>query len=382
MRLPLGLAAGAFVTLSLWLAIRSTDSTSVPLRERADLAQEKPVQKPQDNDQDSASEKKETITRAINQLGSDQESVRENAKKNLIAIGKPALDALDLAYYHDNPKIRSIAKDLADAIRKHLEVEASVAGVHAGIKKVRARWMARDFKDIEEVTREVFGPSYPWYVKFVPNKVMGDPIASKQIHALTEEMAARLDREPGLIFLTVSTPLLDADGRGVPHYPVAGPRILDYSQFFVFTLPDKAGWSAYVLVGLGSEVVSPLIGSQYMNFASRLLASADTRQVWGIHPDEIKWVSENMDIVFSGFKWSVVSTGGLKIETIGADSLAGVRGFQAGDILTELNGRHITSVRQLRELVADPAIRQQTGIRLKIERAGTPLVIEYRPLPK
>jgi hypothetical protein len=32
--------------------------------------------------------------------------------------------------------------------------------------------------------------------------------------------------------------------------------------------------------------------------------------------------------------------------------------------------------------MSNPAMKQQSGLRLTIERAGKPVVIEYRPLPK
>jgi hypothetical protein len=121
-------------------------------------------------------------------------------------------------------------------------------------------------------------------------------------------------------------------------------------------------------------------GDQYK---SRLLASADSRQVWGMDQDEIDWVSQNAEqIMDRDFQVAPYAGGGLRLENVTAGSVGAARGLLAGDVLREVNGQPLNNITDVRTLMNNPAIRQQTGLRLTIERAGKPVVIEYRPLPK
>ena len=118
-------------------------------------------------------------------------------------------------------------------------------------------------------------------------------------------------------------------------------------------------------------------------FKSRLLASADSRQVWGMDQDEIEWVSQNAEqIMDRDFQVAPYAGGGLRIENVNAGSVGAARGLVAGDVLREVNGQPLNNIADVRTLMNNPAMKQQTGLRLTIERAGKPVVIEYRPLPK
>ena len=118
-------------------------------------------------------------------------------------------------------------------------------------------------------------------------------------------------------------------------------------------------------------------------FKSRLLASADSRQVWGMDQDEIEWVRQNAEQVMDrDFQVAPYAGGGLRIESVNAGSVGAARGLLSGDVLREVNGQPLNNIADVRTLMNNPAMQQQTGLRLTIERAGKPVVIEYRPLPK
>lgn len=118
-------------------------------------------------------------------------------------------------------------------------------------------------------------------------------------------------------------------------------------------------------------------------FRSRLLASAENRQVWGMDPEEIEWAVQNSDrIMDQEFQVTPYASGGLKIESITPGSLGAMRGLVPGDVVKDVNGQPLTSLADIRTLMNSPALRQSSGLRLTIERAGKPVILEYRPLPR
>lgn len=118
-------------------------------------------------------------------------------------------------------------------------------------------------------------------------------------------------------------------------------------------------------------------------YKSRLLASADSRQVWGMDPEEIDWAVQNGDrIMDQDFQVSPYAGGGLKIENVSAGSMGAARGLQAQDVVKDVNGQPLNSIADIKNLLNNPSMRQQTGIRITVERAGKPVVLEYRPLPR
>ena len=118
-------------------------------------------------------------------------------------------------------------------------------------------------------------------------------------------------------------------------------------------------------------------------YKSRLLASADSRQVWGMDQDEIEWASQNAEqIMDRDFQVAPYAGGGLRIENVNAGTIGAARGLMAGDVLREVNGQPLNNIADVRQLMSSQAMKKQTGLRLTIERAGKPVVIEYRPLPK
>ncbi len=118
-------------------------------------------------------------------------------------------------------------------------------------------------------------------------------------------------------------------------------------------------------------------------FKSRLLASAESRQVWGMDPDEIDWVTQNADKVMdSDFQVSPNANGGVRIEGVTPGSIGAARGMLAGDVIRDVNGQALNSIADVRTLMNNPSFKTQQGLRLTVERAGKPVVLEYRPLPR
>ena len=74
--------------------------------------------------------------------------------------------------------------------------------------------------------------------------------------------------------------------------------------------------------------------------------------------------------------------GGLRIESVTAGSIGAARGLVAGDVIREVNGQALNNIGDVKTLMSNPTMKSQTGLRLTIERAGKPVVIEYRPLPR
>lgn len=122
---------------------------------------------------------------------------------------------------------------------------------------------------------------------------------------------------------------------------------------------------------------------QSEGFKSRLLASADSRQVWGMDQDEIEWAAQNAEqIMDRDFQVAPYAGGGLRIESVNAGTIGAARGLLAGDVLREVNGQPLNNIADMRQLMSSGQMQKQTGLRLTIERAGKPVVIEYRPLPR
>lgn len=146
--------------------------------------------------------------------------------------------------------------------------------------------------------------------------------------------------------------------------------------------PPAAGASGPVPAGRGSSAKS---GQAYQSdgYKSRLLASADSRQVWGMDQDEIEWASQNAEqIMDRDFQVAPYAGGGLRIENVNSGTIGAARGLLAGDVLREVNGQPLNNIADVRQLMSSGQMQKQTGLRLTIERAGKPVVIEYRPLPR
>lgn len=136
-------------------------------------------------------------------------------------------------------------------------------------------------------------------------------------------------------------------------------------------------------VGPGARGGRAGMAYQADQYKSRLLASADSRQVWGLDPEEIEWASQNADkIMDQDFQISPNAGGGIRIEGVSAGSLGAARGVLAGDVVREVNGQPLTSIADVRTLMNNPAFKSQSGLRITVERAGKPVVLEYRSLPR
>jgi hypothetical protein len=383
----------AFVGIALWIILPSL----LPVgSRRAGLTQRT---QEQDNQK-----RKDEIDTLIVQLGSGDKEVRERAEAKLLVFGVAALEALDKGYYHENPDVRQHSKDLAKRIRDRSKVEEIVAGILARIKIVRARWTARDFKDIEQVTRDAFKPALLEYVRYVPKKEMGDhletddgdpiggfrPIDSRggNRDRLTREVAKALDGNPGVVFLMEDENGLGARrgrffrGSSLPREkPIA---IGDSGRVFLFTLPDKKEWSAYMVVGI-TEASFANAGQLYSSsfYKSALLSKSDSRQVWLMDAQEIEWALAHLDwILDADLDLAENPERGLVIERIAEGSIGAARGLLPGDILKEINDQAIRKVEDVKRVICGPAMEKATALQVTLERAGKPFVLEFRPLSK
>jgi len=144
--------------------------------------------------------------------------------------------------------------------------------------------------------------------------------------------------------------------------------------------PGPAGPAAG---GLGPK--ANRIGQAYQgtSFKSQLLASTDSRIVWGLDQDEIEWAVQNQDsIMDQAFQVSPSAAGGIRIDSVQAGSIGAARGVVAGDIIREVNRQPLNSVADVKALMTSQAMRAQAGMSITVERAGKTVVIEYRPLPR
>ncbi len=163
------------------------------------------------------------------------EKSRAKAKAALLEIGEAALPALDKALYHEEPEVRTQTREIAREIRARAEGEAWIKPIRAAVKKVRERWTKRDFTDISEVVYEAFNREIR-SVHYVPKREIGDRFEwstdGEGPDVLPREFVAALDKGDGMAFVD------------------AGGGLIDRSGMLIFTLPDKSGWSAYVIVRL------------------------------------------------------------------------------------------------------------------------------------
>src|SRR5262245_31037974 len=151
------------------------------------------------------------------------------------------------------------------------------------------------------------------------------------------------------------------------------------------TPPPSGGGAGGPAPAAGVGKAGSRAGQAYQSdtYKSRLLASADSRQVWGMDQDEIEWVTQNAEqIMDRDFQVAPYAGGGLRIASVNAGTVGAARGLLAGDVLREVNGQPLNNIADARQLMNNQAMKQQTGLRITIERAGKPVVIEYRPLPR
>jgi hypothetical protein len=115
-------------------------------------------------------------------------------------------------------------------------------------------------------------------------------------------------------------------------------------------------------------------------YRSRLLASTDAREIWGIDAGELDWAAQNSPQVLNqDAQISPCAGGGMRIDTLNSGSMAAARGLKPGDILREVNGRPLRSLGDLQSVFSDPP---KSVLQLTLERAGKPIVLEYRALPR
>lgn len=303
------------------------------------------------------------IQRLIDDLGAEAADARLDARKRLRAIGGPAVHPLKKAFYHENPDVRVEAMALWKIIRSDLEIQASLMPVRDAVRRVRDRWKARDFDDLEAVAREAFKGLDPHIVHYVPKKEIGGRfqagLREGTADALTTDLEEALGREEGLV-------CVDPEGKRVP-----------YSNVVLFSLPDRKGWSAYMVVQVRGA--GPARTPQ--NFKSQLLASAEMRQVWGLDPDEIAWLDANAELILTrDLQLKPHSSGGLKIDRVEPGSFPANRGLQAGDIVRDLNGTPVNAVKDLWAFLGSAALRKSGALRVTLEREGKPFLLEFRPL--
>jgi hypothetical protein len=130
---------------------------------------------------------------------------------------------------------------------------------------------------------------------------------------------------------------------------------------------------------------APAPGKAYSaeSYRSRLLASADNRQIWGLDPDEIDWAAQNVqEILDRDLQVAPYVGGGLRLEGVPPESIGAARGLLPGDVVREVNGHPLQTTGDLRALLDNPTTAAPGGLRLTIERAGKAMILEYRPLAR
>lgn len=148
----------------------------------------------------------------------------------------------------------------------------------------------------------------------------------------------------------------------------------------VASVPGQPGFTPGASAGSGTSRAGQPYASH--EFTSRLLASSEGRYVWGMDPNEVEWASMNVEkIMEQDFQVSPHPSGGLKIDSVSPGSMGSARGMVAGDVIKNVNGQPLASLADLKVLMNNPQMRRATGLSLTVERAGKPVVIEYRPLP-
>jgi hypothetical protein len=175
----------------------------------------------------------EEIAKQITDLGAASPEVREKAKARLIAMGPAALELLERAIYHEDPEVRVASQAVAKIVRRAEEIRPTLNFNRASVKLARARWTARSFTSLEDAVTAAFEPAFVMNVHYVPRRSIGSFFDMRPGQdSLSKEIVAALSQGDGIVYL-------DQDGKLVD----LGPRCC-------FTLPDKVGWSAYVVVDL------------------------------------------------------------------------------------------------------------------------------------
>ena len=115
-------------------------------------------------------------------------------------------------------------------------------------------------------------------------------------------------------------------------------------------------------------------------YRSRRLASTDSREIWVIDENEIEWMAQNgASLLDREVRISPSADGGLRLDDVDPGSIAAARGLKPGDILRAVNGRPLQSIGDLQSMLSRPP----SGVlQLTLERAGKPVAIEYRALPR
>jgi hypothetical protein len=269
----------------------------------------------------------EEIARLIADLGAAAPEVREKAQKQLVAIGPAALGPLERAIYHENPEVRVASQNVVTIVRRAEEIRPTLEFNRAAIKIARARWTARSFTDLEVAVTEAFDPDEPPTVHYVPRKSVGTSFEMGRDGGdkdrLTPEIVAALDRGDGIVYL---------DGKGKP---------VDLGPLCLFTLPDKVGWSAYVIADLMKRDPEDVF------FISVVVAEGEG------------------DLAFQAEGLAPRPEGGLKILDVSPNGTF-ARVFKKGDVLLSVNGKAPAGLRDLEPLcVAAPK-----PVVLMIERDG------------
>jgi hypothetical protein len=117
------------------------------------------------------------------------------------------------------------------------------------------------------------------------------------------------------------------------------------------------------------------------SFRTQLLSSDERQQVWAVDPQEMDWLGQNQERVLDqDFQVSPMPGGGLRVESVQSGSIGSTRGISAGDVVKSVNGIPLNSLADLKSLANNPSLRNQSAVRLTVERAGKVMVLVYQPL--
>lgn len=268
------------------------------------------------------------MNRLINELASDEQADREAARKRLLALGFRALGELDRALYHENADVRIRAGELSREIREHLEYDPLLAFVRTAVELVRKHWIARDFAKIESMVADAFSPMLLKHVPhYVPKRVVFDP--SRDLASvmsangtgedfLSKAVADELDKEAGMVYLEF------------PTKDRVGGTFRDWGTLF-FTLPDRKGWSAYVVVDLPSPA----------DFREKN-CTVDT--LWG------RWTMFGASLQLEGLAKGILVTGAGTADFWAPETAL----LKSGDLVREVNGKPASNVGDVRSLFENP----------------------------
>lgn len=184
----------------------------------------------------------------------------------------------------------------------------------------------------------------------------------------------------------VGSDVVDTAGEVVPE--LRGAKMIEvYLDRAVFEKNGRKETLQAPVIGIGEGGASGGSGPSAFpsnfnikNSASRKLSSSANKEVWEIDPNEAALMRDanklnemlNNDVALSPYP-----SGGVKIDSLRADSVAFMRGVKAGDVIKSINGKEIRTPEDAKMLFNDPSMRG-TSVSMIVDRAGRKMTLEYK----